>query len=230
MGLNGGPKYKVSPAVSYYVYCGNENEIDRIYKLLSENGTVMMPLDKYDWSEKYAWVMDRFGVNWQLDIHDIKSTQKIVPALLFANEKYTRVKEAVANYTNIFSGSKILLEAPYPQQAGLPEGTLLFAQFILNDFVFNAMSSTIKHEFDFTPGNSFVIECVDQQEIDHFWDRLGNGGRYDMCGWLADKYGVSWQVIPSILPSLMADPVKGPAVIQAFLKMKKFEIAALLNA
>ena len=75
-----------------------------------------------------------------------------------------------------------------------------------------------------------MIECDDQQEIDHFWKELGKNGRYDMCGWLADEYGVSWQIVPSILSKLMSDPEKGPRVIQAFLKMQKFDIQTLQNA
>ena len=81
-----------------------------------------------------------------------------------------------------------------------------------------------------TPAVSFVIECDSQVEIDHYWSKLGEDGRYDMCGWLADKYGISWQIVPSILPKLMSDPEKGERVIQAFLKMKKFDIQTLLEA
>ncbi len=230
MGLNGGPKYNVNSAISYYVYCGSASEIDRIYNALVENGQVIMPLDVYAWSSKYAWIIDAYGVNWQLDIDDINSTQKIVPTLLFANTKYLLVKEAMTHYTTIFNPSKILLEAPYPPEAEVPEGSLLFTQFKLQDFIFNATSSTLQHDFDFTPGNSFVVLCENQEEIDYYWVKLSEGGHEDMCGWLTDKYGVSWQIVPAILPQLMADPEKGQRVIQAFLKMRKFDIATLLNA
>lgn len=80
------------------------------------------------------------------------------------------------------------------------------------------------------PAVSFVVECDSQEEIDYYWEKLGEGGRYDMCGWLADKFGFSWQIVPKILPDLMSDPVKGERVIQAFLKMKKFDIKTLLEA
>jgi predicted 3-demethylubiquinone-9 3-methyltransferase (glyoxalase superfamily) len=230
MALNGGPMYRVNPAVSYFVYCGSDTEIDRIYAALAEGGQVLMALDTYDWAEKYAWLTDRYGVSWQLDRDDINSTQKIVPSFLFANEKMALVKRAMTHYAGIFKSSRILLEAPYPESADVPDGMLLFAQFKLNDFIFNAMSSTYPHEFDFTHGNSFVIECETQDEIDHYWNRLGEGGEFSMCGWLADKYGISWQVIPAVLAELMADPEKGPRVVQAFLKMQKFDIEALLKA
>ncbi len=230
MFLNGGPMYRPTPATSYFVYCGGVEEIDRIYGALSEGGTVRMPLGEYPWTSRYAWVQDKFGVDWQLDVDDIRSSQKIVPALLFANEKAGMVKTAMDRYVETFPDSRILLEAPYPDAAEMPAGTLLFAQFRLRDMIVNAMSSSIPHDFDFSPGNSFVISCRDQAEIDHFWDALGEGGRYDRCGWLADAYGVSWQVVPAILGELMADPERAPRVIEAFLKMGKFDLATLLNA
>ena len=228
--LNGGPKYKMTPAVSYFVYCNGEAEINRLYEVLKENGSVLMPLAKYEWSPRYAWVQDKFGVNWQLDVEDINSKQKIVPNLLFVNEKNKNVSAARAFYIKTFANSMELMDMPYPPAAGMGNGTLLFAQFKLNGFIINAMSSTLQHDYDFTPGNSFVVECDDQQEIDYLWETLGAGGRYDMCGWLSDQYGVSWQVVPSILPELMKDPQKAPGVIQAFLKMQKFDINTLLNA
>lgn len=85
-------------------------------------------------------------------------------------------------------------------------------------------------KYTFTPATSFVIECDTQEEIDEYWEKLGDGGRYNQCGWLDDKFGVSWQIVPSILGELMSDPQRAPRVIQAFLQMTKFDIAALLNA
>ena len=77
MGLNGGPKYKPNGAFSYYVYCASVQEVNKLYEALTQNGNILMPSGKYDWSEQYAWVIDKFGVNWQLDIANINSTQKI---------------------------------------------------------------------------------------------------------------------------------------------------------
>lgn len=230
IGLNGGPKYKVNKAISYFVYCGKEVDIDQLYGNLKEGGKVLFPLDKYDWSPRYAWVKDKFEVNWQLDMEPINNAQKIVPCLLFSNSKKTQVKDAMQHYTSIFKENRILMEYPFPLQAGMPKGALLFGQVKLGDFILNLMSGMEKEEEDFTEGNSLVVECETQSEIDHFWDALGKGGEYSMCGWLKDKFGVSWQILPSSLPKLMADPVKGPRVIQAFLKMQKFDIAALERA
>lgn len=231
MALNGDPKYKFTQAVSYFVYCGgDESEINRLYAELSKDGKVIWPLDKYDWSPRYAWVEDKFGVNWQLDVEAINNEQKIVPCLLFVNKKFTQVKEAMNHYTTIFPESRILMEAPYPPTANLPEGALLFAQCKLNGFIFNAMSSTMQHDFDFTPASSFVIECDNQHEIDHYWEKLGAGGHYSMCGWLQDKFGVSWQIVPKVLGELMSDPQRAPRVTKAFMQMQKFNIDTLLKA
>ncbi len=233
MGLNGGPYFKVNPAISYYVYCGNDAEIERLYHALTKGGSVLMPLGKYDWSAKYAWVADKFGVNWQLDVDDINSRQKIVPSLLFANEKMTFVKSAINHYSAIFKPSNILIEAPHPHNPNLPEGTLLFAQFKVLDFVFNSMSSTISHDFDFSEANSFVVDCENQEEVDYYWEKLiADGGQESQCAWLKDKYGVSWQIVPRQLVKLMNDPdtEKAGRVMQAILKMKKIDIETLKKA
>ena len=228
MGLNGGPMYQTTQAVSLYVYAGNEEEVTRLYNLLSENGKVLMPLDTYAWSPKYAWIEDKFGNSWQLDVKDIEGAQKIVPCLLFANDKMSFVKKAIDHYTSTFTDAAIRFEAPYPAEAGLEAGTLLFAQYALNGTIFQAMSSTLSHDFDFTPGNSFVIDCDTQDEIDHYWEKLGENGRYDRCGWLADAFGVSWQVVPTCLSKLIAE--KGQPVIEAFMKMQKIDIKTLEEA
>ena len=84
--------------------------------------------------------------------------------------------------------------------------------------------------YKFSPATSFVLECETQAEIDMYWEKLGEGGTYSKCGWLDDKFGVTWQVIPSILGKLMSDPEKAPRVMQAFMQMTKFDIAKLENA
>ncbi len=229
MAMNGGPMYKMTPAMSYFVYCGGNSEIERIYSLLIKGGMVIMPLDKYDWSSKYAWVQDKFGVNWQLDIDPVNSSQKIVPCLLFVNQKNTLVNEAVNFYTAIIKNSSTIMQAPYHSSANMPQGSILFAQYKLNGVIFNTMSSTMHHDYDFTPANSIVIECKTQEEIDYYWEKLGEGGSHSRCGWLTDRYGVSWQVIPDFLSRLTSDPAKAPAVIKAFSQMTKFEIEPLLN-
>jgi len=228
MFLDGGPHYKVSPAVSYYVYCRDAEYQKRIYERLTEGGQIKMSLDEYIWSKGYAWVQDRFGVNWQLDIAPLDSDQRIIPTLLFSNDKRDLVKSAIDFYTDIFPDSHIVFEAPYPEtEPNVPEGTLLFARFSLMGYLFNATSSTLPHDFDFSVGNSVVVECRNQEEIDHYWDRLTDGGREDMCGWLQDRFGVSWQIIPRHLDRLLNHPETGRAAWEEMMKMRKIDIRTL---
>lgn len=229
LALNGGPVFKFNEAVSFFVYCESENEIERLYKIFTDGGSIVMPLDKYDWSPKYAWVKDKFGVSWQLDIDKVNSKQKIVPSLLFTNEKFTKVKEAANFYTSVFPNSKIVFEFPFDTSSNLPDKTLLFAQFKLNEFLFNSMSGgEVKHEFDFNEAISFIVYCDTQKEIDYYWEKLTKDGKEIQCGWLKDKYGVSWQIVPKILDELIQDEFKKEKVVKAYLQMKKFEIEKLV--
>lgn len=228
--LNGGPDFQFNESVSFYVYCGSEERINFLYEKLTEGGSVNMPLDKYDWTKKYAWVKDKFGVSWQLDIENLNSPQKIVPSLLFVNEKFNRVKEAINHFTSIFPNSEVIMEFPFDKSMNLPEDTLLFAQFKLNGYLFNLMSGgTLKHEFDFNESISFIIYCETQGEIDYYWQKLTEGGEEVQCGWLKDKFGISWQVVPTILNELLRDPQKSSKAMNAVFAMKKFDIETLIK-
>lgn len=230
--MNAGPYFRFNDSVSFFYYCGSEAEIDRLYNILSENGSILFPLGKYEWSRKYAWVRDRFGIGWQLDIDDINSKQKIVPTLLFVNEKSGRIREALSFYTSVFKTSRRLMEAPYGNQPEGTEAELLFAQFSVEGFIFNAMSSNIKHDFDFNEAISFMISCDTQEEIDYYWEKLTSGGQEQPCGWLKDKFGVSWQVIPAEMGKLMSpdDKDRAERVTAAMMKMKKLDTNTLKKA
>lgn len=233
MAINGGPAFAFSNAVSFHVYCGSDSETERLYEKLSENGSIMMPLGKYDWARKYAWIKDRFGVSWQLDADEINNSQKIVPALLFVNEKAGLVKEAVDFYISVFPDSMILTESPWDKSSGMPDGSLLFAQFKLSKYIFNSMSGgTPRHDFDFNEAVSFMVYCQTQDEIDYYWDKLSEGGEVQACGWLRDRFGVSWQIIPAIMDELMttSDREQLARVTQAMLRMQKLTIGELLAA
>ncbi|MCU0372526.1 MAG: VOC family protein [Ignavibacteria bacterium] len=232
MAINAGPMFKINKAISFFVYCGSDSLIEILYTKLTEGGSVLMPLGKYDWSSKYAWVEDKYGVSWQLDVDPVNSRQKIVPALLFNGAKSLRIKEAINFYTSVFPDSKILLESLYDKSAGLPEGTLLFAQSKLSGYLFNMMSSTMEHGFDFNEAVSFMIHCDSQEEVDYYWEKLTTDGQEQPCGWVKDKFGVSWQVVPSEIDEMMTtnDKVQLGRVTDAMLKMKKFDIEKLRKA
>lgn len=228
--INGNRENGFNPAVSFFVYCGSENEIERLYDLLRQDGNVLMPLGAYPWASKYAWVSDKYGINWQLDIDDIKTKHKIVPALMFANHKAASVKLAVEHYTGIIPQSRILLESPFGPDAGMPEDAVLFAQIKLNQFVLNCMASPVEHHFDFNPAVSFVIECSGQDDIDYYWDELGKNGTYQMCGWLTDQFGVSWQIIPDRLPELLSSPGNAGKLFPVMTQMRKINISDMESA
>jgi predicted 3-demethylubiquinone-9 3-methyltransferase (glyoxalase superfamily) len=223
--------FTFNQGVSFFVYCGSEQRIDELFAKLSEGGKVMMALDKYPWTSKYAWVQDRFGISWQLDIDDIKSDQKIAPALLFVNENKNRIREAIDLYTSVFPDSKILVESPFPPEHNMPEGSILFAQTKLNGYILNCMSGgNHAHDIKINEAISLMVHCKDQAEIDHYWNSLtANGGEESMCGWLKDPFGVSWQIDPVGMEDLMNGPGKEGA-FKAMMGMKKLDVAKLKAA
>ena len=139
-------------------------------------------------------------------------TNQIYPCLWFAGQ----AKAAANFYCSIFKNSKVTVDTP------------MVVNFELNGKKFMGLNGGPQYKF--SPATSFVVECETQEEIDFYWEKLGDGGVYNQCGWLDDKFGVSWQIVPTVLGMLMADPEKSERVMQAFLQMKKFEIEKLINA
>ena len=232
MGLNGGPMFSINPSISLFVTCDSTEETERIWNSLLEGGKAMMALDKYPWSEKYGWVADKFGMTWQIMLGKLPDgMQKIIPSFLFAGEQYGMAVEAINTWVALFPNSKAHELMLYQEAEPQPAGNLKFGHFTLNNTLFAAMDGIGDHTFKFNEGVSLVVECDTQEEIDRYWDELtGNDGRESMCGWLADKFGVSWQIVPKIIEKLMSDPEKGPRAMQALMKMKKLDIATLQNA
>ena len=159
-------------------------------------------------------------------------SKEITPNLWFDGN----AKDAVEFYVSVFPDSKIVTTEYYPnsEDEGLADfqkelaGKVLTIEFELSGNHFVAINAG--PEFKFNEAVSFSIPCEDQKEIDYYWDKLtSNGGQESKCGWLKDKYGFSWQVIPSNIGQLMTDPVKGPKAMQELLKMTKIEIEKLKN-
>ncbi len=231
MGLNGGPTFKPNPAISFYVVLDKEEQVQKVWERLSDGGMVLMALDKYDWSEKYGWVQDRFGVSWQISLGESRAVgQRFVPLLMYCGEQQGRAAEALQYYTDVFNPAKTESIVRYePGQVSL-DATVVHARFRLNNGVFMAMDSAVPQPFTFNEGVSLVIDCDTQEEIDYYWERLTDGGSESQCGWLKDRFGVSWQVVPTVLAGLLQDPAKSARVMQAFMQMKKFNIEQLVNA
>ncbi|WP_425414417.1 VOC family protein [Olivibacter sitiensis] len=154
--------------------------------------------------------------------------QKFVTTWMFCGEQQGKAEEAVNFYVSLFQNTKIEGIMKYPE--GEVAGQVVHAQFKLNDIAFAAMDSGVPQPFTFSEGISQVIECDTQEEIDHYWDAFAKGGKESMCGWVQDKFGVSWQVVPSILGELMSDPANAIKASEACMKMKKFDIADLKKA
>ena len=231
MGLNGGPTHVPNPSISFFVVCETADEIEQAWKKLVEGGNVLMPLDKYEWSEQYGWVQDKYGINWQLALGKLEEVgQKFTPTLMFTNQQAGQAEVAIHFYTSVFDNSSVVGILKYDANDNEVAGTVKHAQFKLGQQVFMAMDSSMAHPFSFNEGISLVVNCQTQEEIDYYWDKLTEGGREDRCGWLKDKYGVCWQIVPVILGKLMSDPEKAPRVTQAFLQMTKFDIEKLVNA
>ena len=190
-----------------------------------------MELSRYPFSEKYGWVKDKYGVSWQLILPGRK--QKIAPCLMFTGEQHKKAEEAVRFYTSVFNNSDIIQLERYKAGEG-PEGAVVHSKFTLLGQEFVAMDSHIPLPYNFDPAISLVVNCETQDELDYYWDKLADGG-YEgaqQCGWLQDRYGLSWQVVPATLGEMLSDPdpSKSGRVMQAMLQMKKIDIKSLLQA
>ena len=233
--LNGGPQFSFTPAISFFVVCETEPEVDALWTALTEGGDMLMELDRYDWSEKYGWVQDQYGLSWQLSLGKLEDVgQKITPSLLFVGEQHGRAEEAIRFYTSIFDNADVTGILRYGADDDQPEGTVQHAQFHLDSEVFMAMDSALEHGFTFNEAISLLIECASQEEVDYYWDKLTDGGdpKAQQCGWLKDRFGVSWQVSPTMLYEMLQDPdtEKVARVTRAYMQMKKFDTQKLQDA
>ena len=186
-----------------------------------------MEYKTYPFSKKYGWIQDKFGLSWQLNFTE--TTQKIAPCLMFTGKQAGRAEQAMNYYMSLFKNSGVQVLARYEHGEGDVEGNIKHARFTLNDEDFIAMDSHIQNDFSFTPAVSFMVFCKTQAEIDYFWNNLTNGGKEIECGWLEDKFGISWQIVPEKLNQLLSDPdpAKAKKAMHAMLQMKKLVIAEL---
>jgi predicted 3-demethylubiquinone-9 3-methyltransferase (glyoxalase superfamily) len=233
MALDGGQLYRKNPSISFTVSCNSVEEVEKYWNALSEGGIVRMPLDTYPFSEKYGWCDDKFGTSWQISLGE--SEQKIIPSLMFVQGVAGKAHEAIQLYTSLFPESQIDLTVPYEpgESENEKEGSLKYSQFTLAGQKFVAMDSGMDHKFTFSEGISLYVDCRDQEEVDNLWNSLiADGGEESMCGWLKDKYGLSWQIIPMQLGKMMSDQDKEKAgrVMQAMLQMNKIDITKLEQA
>ena len=214
-----------------------------MWKKLSEAGIVRMPLGSYPFSERYGWVDDRYGLSWQLIFAGgSELPQRITPVLLFVGRVCGKAEEGINFYASVFKNSpgaktredtKAAILARYGKgEEPDTEGTVRYASFNLLGQEFGAMDSAREHKFAFNEAISFIVPCHTQEEIDYYWGSLSADPGAEQCGWLKDRYGLSWQVTPTIMQEMLGgkDQEKIARVTRAFLQMKKFDIAALKRA
>jgi predicted 3-demethylubiquinone-9 3-methyltransferase (glyoxalase superfamily) len=231
--LNGGPVFKPTPAISFFVDCENAAQMDALWDKLAAGGTVLMEVGEYPFSERFGWLADRFGVSWQISLSGQR--QKISPYLMFTGNVSGKAEEAIRFYANIFGETELPDIHLYGEDAdgvnGVP-GKVMFASFSLAGQTFMAADSAYPHGFTFTEGISFYVSCRGQAEIDSLWERLTDGGEEQPCGWLKDKFGVSWQIVPHNIEKLAdsADPVRAGRVNAALMKMGKIDAQILKSA
>lgn len=241
MAISAGPLFRFNPSVSFMVNFDPskdpeaEKHLNAVWEKLSEGGTSLMPLGEYSFSKRYGWLKDKYGLSWQLILSDPGGEERpfIVPSLLFTEKVWGKAEEAVEFYTSVFKNAKQGGIYRYP--AGMEpdkEGTVMFSDFMIENQWFAAMDSAREHGYTFNEAVSFMIYCDTQDEIDYYWEKLSHFPEAEQCGWCKDKYGLSWQVSPTVMNEMMTKGTREQVerVTQAFLKMKKFDIEELKRA
>jgi predicted 3-demethylubiquinone-9 3-methyltransferase (glyoxalase superfamily) len=241
MAISAGPLFKFNPSVSFIINFDpsrDSNAVEKLnalWEMLSAGGKVLMPLDNYPFSERYGWVQDKFGLSWQLILSDPEGDERpfIVPSLMFAGDVCGKAEEAVNFYLSVFENTRPGITVRYSaRQEPDKEGAIMYADFMIENQWLAAMDSARVHDFVFNEAISFMVHCDTQADIDFYWNKLSAVPEAEQCGWLKDKFGVSWQIVPRAMDEMMSrgTPEQIERVTQAFLQMKKFDIQKLEEA
>jgi predicted 3-demethylubiquinone-9 3-methyltransferase (glyoxalase superfamily) len=232
--INAGPLFKFNPSVSFLVPCSTKEEVNALWKELSRGGTALIELGEYPFSEKYGWVQDKYGLSWQvMFMGDRNIEQRIIPTLMFVGKQCGKAEEAINFYASVFGSARVGDIHRYSKgEEPDKEGTVKYAAFMLERQEFAAMDSAREHNFAFNEAISFMVHCETQKEIDYYWEQLSADPKAEQCGWLKDKYGLSWQIVPNLMDEMLKDNDKKKIarVTEAFLQMKKLDIAKLKEA
>ena len=231
--INGGDQYAPNPSISCILnfdplLFGGEDQarayLDELYERLSAGG-VLMELGEYPFSQRYAWVRDRFGMTWQLMLTDPAGEPRpfILPSFMFGGTNHANAKEATEAWIALFDDARRGALRCYEEGGPMEVGTVMFTDFTLRGTWMAAMDSGAFHDFTFTPGVSMIVSCRDQEEIDRYWTGLSAVPEAERCGWCVDRWGVSWQVVPHNIAELMADA----ATREKILQMGKIDLACL---
>ncbi|MGK0619479.1 VOC family protein [Meiothermus cerbereus] len=240
MAISAGPLFKFNPSTSFILNFDpsqgrTPQDLEALWNQLLPGGSVLMPLAAYPFAPLFGWVQDRYGLSWQLILSNPSGEARpfITPALLFVGEVCGRAEEAQDFYVSVFANARRGTAMRYPAGAEPErEGTLMYSDFMLEGQWFAAMDSAQPHNFAFNEAISFMVYCDSQAEIDHYWTQLSAVPEAEQCGWLKDKYGLSWQIVPRALGRMLQDPDPDRVnrVNQAVLQMKKLDLAELQRA
>ncbi|HET9238272.1 MAG TPA: VOC family protein [Oligoflexus sp.] len=232
--LNAGPLFDRNPSFSYMIACSTAAEVDHLWKKLIVGGQALMPLDTYPFSERFGWVLDQYGLSWQIMHDGGRKVQALTPALLFTQKAAGHAEESMQDLIKLVGDGEVLPGHLQRHPAGGPdrEGTLQYARFRLGQQEFVFMDSAIGHAFTFNEMQSLMIYVESQAEIERYSNALSRVPEAEQCGWVKDAYGISWQIVPTRMDEMMAkgSPEEIQRLVQAFLPMKRMNIAALEKA
>ncbi|MET4001832.1 MULTISPECIES: VOC family protein [Arthrobacter] len=227
--INAGGEFRPTPAISFILSmdpaahggeAATRANITSMWAALVDGGEVRMELGEYPHSKLYGWVEDRYGVNWQVMMTEPTPEPRplVTPQFLFTGDA-AQAQLAMDLYTGLFPGARTGVVVPH--EGG--NGAIVFAEFALAGQWFSAMDGGADHHFTFSPGISLEVDCADQEEIDTLWEALSAVPEAEQCGWLSDRFGVSWQIVPQNMGELM----QRPGAYQRMLAMKKIVVADL---
>lgn len=232
--INGGPNMKMNPSFSLMVSLETAEEVDALYEKLADSGKELMPLDKYPFSDRYAWVEDQFGLSWQIMLaKGVPANHKIRVSLLFAGAYCGQAEAALDHYVNIFpTAEKGHVNYYQEGEAQDDRAKVNYAELNIGDQQFVLMDHGFGSDEEFTQAISFLIVAGAQSEVDYYWEKLSAKEDAEAMGWLEDAYGVSWQVVPQAYYQIMesATDEQKDRVIKALTKMKRMDSGRLENA
>lgn len=236
-GLASSVNIEKNPSISFLVHFKPDEEtlLDDAYNKLMVDGEALMALDKYPFAPKYAWVKDKYGFTWQLFLmeDDVPGRDLVIPTLTFTGEVLGEAVEAMNFYSEVFRDSNTPEVYHYPEGMPPNETThVMHGEVILENFIFSVQDSAIVHDFEFNESISFIVLCDNQEENDYYFNALTAQPEAEQCGWVKDKFGVSWNVEPRVLQTMLHDGTREQveAVVKAFMPMKQLIEAPLIKA
>lgn len=227
--INAGDEFAPTPAISFFLnFDPSERddahgELTRTWERLTEGGNVLMELGEYPFSPHYGWVRDRYGVSWQLMLTNPDGEPRpfVIPDLMFCGPAQNQAQEAVDLYLSVFPDAALGNRVHYDEAQGpVTTDSVIFSDFQIRGEWLSAMDSAVEQPFTFSPGVSLLFNARGQEEIDHLWNALSAVPAAEQCGWLQDRYGVSWQIVPDNLGELL----ERPGAYGRFMGMKRIVI------